>query len=182
MPVPNFLRRERSVAFGFLCGRSEVLPHFDNYVAIDPGLKDRWGIPSVHISCSWKDEDRKLAAAARRDTEEMVRAAGGVPGMVTDHFHTPFVRGLLRGIEKEWTLSTPGMFVHEVGGARMGSDPAASVVDPHCALWDVDNLYVTDGACWVTSGWQNPTLTEMAITARACDWAVSKATRSDRAV
>jgi choline dehydrogenase-like flavoprotein len=87
--------------------------------------------------------------------------------MVTDHFYTPFVTGFLRQIQKEWTLSTPGMFVHEVGGARMGGDPGTSVVDPECALWDVPNVFVTDGACWVTSGWQNPTLTQMAITARA---------------
>lgn len=174
MPVPGFLRKQRRVAFGFLCGRSEVLPHFDNHVRIDPHLKDRWGIPSVHIRCTWREDDRLLAAAARRDTEEMVRVAGGVPGMVTDHFHTPFVRGLLKRIEKEWTLSTPGMFVHEVGGARMGTDPLNSVVDSYGAVWDVENLYVTDGACWVTSGWQNPTLTEMAITARASERAAGR--------
>lgn len=178
MPVPNFLRKDRRVAFGFLCGRSEVLPHYENHVRVAPRLTDRYGIPSVHIECTFRDEDRAIAAAARRDTEEMVRRAGGVPGMVTDHFHTPFVTGFLRQIQKEWTLSTPGMFVHEVGGARMGTDPATSVVDPNCAVWGVENLFVTDGACWVTSGWQNPTLTEMAITARACEHAARTLVRS----
>jgi choline dehydrogenase-like flavoprotein len=98
--------------------------------------------------------------------------------MVTDHFYTPFVRGFLRKIQKEWTLSTPGMFVHEVGGARMGDSPENSVVDPFCAVWGVSNVFVTDGACWVTSGWQNPTLTEMAITLRAADHAASEVGRS----
>jgi len=167
MPVPNLLRKNRSVAFGFLCGRSEVLPHADNRVDLDTSRTDRFGIPVPKISCTWKEADLRLAAAAREDTEDMVRRAGGVPGMVTDHFYTPFVTGLLRQIQKEWTLSTPGMFVHEVGGARMGNDPATSVVDSHCALWDVPNLFAPDGSCWVTSGWQNPTLTQMAITNRA---------------
>lgn len=167
MPVPDLLRKDRSVAFGFLCGRSEVLPHVDNHVELDTQRTDSFGIPVPKISCTWKEADLRLAAAARRDTEDMVRKAGGVPGMVTDHFYTPFVTGFLSRVQKEWTLSTPGMFVHEVGGARMGTDPANSVVDPYCALWDVPNLFATDGSCWVTSGWQNPTLTQMAITVRA---------------
>ncbi|HEY1333861.1 MAG TPA: GMC family oxidoreductase, partial [Myxococcaceae bacterium] len=85
----------------------------------------------------------------------------------------------IRKMQKEWTLSTPGMFVHEVGGARMGTDPRDSVVDSTCRTWEVGNLHVTDGACWPTSGWQNPTLTEMAVTARACDLAVERLRRGD---
>jgi choline dehydrogenase-like flavoprotein len=61
----------------------------------------------------------------------------------------------------------------------MGATPKGSVVDPHCRVWDAPNVYVTDGACWPTSGWQNPTLTEMAITARACDHAVDVLKRSE---
>ena len=167
MPVPKMFRKDRSVAFGFLCGRSEVLPHVDNRVEIDGKVTDRFGIPVPRITCGWKEEDLRLAAAARQGTEDMVRKAGGVPGLVTDHFHTPFVTRFFSQVQKEWMLSTPGMFVHEVGGARMGDDPATSVVDSHCALWDVPNLFAPDGSCWVTSGWQNPTLTQMAITSRA---------------
>jgi choline dehydrogenase-like flavoprotein len=89
------------------------------------------------------------------------------------------VTGFIRSMQKEWTLSTPGMFVHEVGGARMGSDPKSSVVDPFGRCWDVPNLFVTDGACWPTSGWQNPTLTEMAITARACALATDELKRTN---
>jgi choline dehydrogenase-like flavoprotein len=172
LPVPSFLRKNRSVAFGFLCARSETLPHFDNRVERHPTLCDAWGIPAVHIVCEWKDHDLALAEAARRETQEMVEATGAKVATVTDLFHTPFVTDFIRSMQKEWTLSTPGMFVHEVGGARMGTDPKSSVVDPFCRCWDVQNLLVTDGACWPTSGWQNPTLTEMAITARACEHAV----------
>jgi choline dehydrogenase-like flavoprotein len=169
LPVPAFLRRHREAAFGFLCARSETLPHPDNRITLDPVVRDRWGIPAAHIDCEWKDADLALAAAARQAAREIVEAAGGVCAEVTDLFHTPGVTGHIRKMQKEWTLSTPGMFVHEVGGARMGSDPRSSVVDADCRCWEVPNLLVTDGACWATSGWQNPTLTEMAITARACD-------------
>jgi choline dehydrogenase-like flavoprotein len=174
LPVPSFLRRKRSMAFGFLCARSETLPHFDNRVELHPTMRDAWDIPVAHITCEWKEHDLALAEAARRETQEMVEATGATIASVTELFHTPFVTGFIRSMQKEWTLSTPGMFVHEVGGARMGSDPKSSVVDPHGRSWDVKNLYVTDGACWPTSGWQNPTLTEMAVTARACAHAVQE--------
>lgn len=179
LPVPSFLRRRRSVAFGFLCARSETLPHADNRVELHPSLCDVWGIPAVHIECEWKDEDRKLAESARRETHEMVEAAGARAATVTELFHTPMVTGFIRSMQKEWTLSTPGMFVHEVGGARMGSDPKSSVVDSFGRCWDVPNLFVTDGACWPTSGWQNPTLTEMAVTARACAHATEELKRTN---
>jgi len=172
LPVPGFLRKHRAMAFGFLCARSETMPHRDNRVELHPTLRDAWGVPAAHITCAWKGEDLALAEAARLETLEMVEACGGRPASVTELFHTPFVTRFIRTMQKEWTLSTPGMFVHEVGGARMGASPKDSVVDPYCRAWDVPNLYVTDGACWPTSGWQNPTLTEMAITARACDHAV----------
>jgi choline dehydrogenase-like flavoprotein len=82
-------------------------------------------------------------------------------------------------MQKEWIVTTPGLFVHEVGGARMGTDPRKSVVNPFCQVWDAKNVFVTDGACWVSSGWQNPTLTEMAITARACAYAVEELKRGN---
>jgi hypothetical protein len=80
------------VAFGFLCGRSETLPHFDNRVELDPEVKDAWGIPAAHIVCEWKEHDLALAAAARRETQEVVEAAGGKVADVTEIFHTPFVK------------------------------------------------------------------------------------------
>ncbi len=179
LPVPSFLRRHPDLAFGFLCARSEVLPHFENRVELDPTVRDRWGIPAVHVVCEWKKEDLALAEAARLAAREIVEAAGGKCADVTDIFYTPLVKGHINKMQKEWTLSTPGMFAHEVGGARMGTDPNNSVVDPFCACWEVKNLVVADGACWPTSGWQNPTLTEMALTARACDAAAKALRRGD---
>jgi choline dehydrogenase-like flavoprotein len=179
LPVPSFLRKHRAVAFGFLCARSETLPHADNRVELHPTLRDAWGVPAAHITCEWKSDDLALAEAARRETQEMVEASGATVASVTELFHTPFVTGFIRKMQKEWTLSTPGMFVHEVGGARMGQSPQDSVVDAFCRCWDTPNVYVTDGACWPTSGWQNPTLTEMALTARACDHAVEQLKRAE---
>ncbi len=179
LPVPGFLRRHRGVAFGFLCARSETMPDPANRVELHPTLRDRWGIPAAHITCEWKEHDLALAEAARRETQEMVEATGAKVSSVTELFHTPFVTGFIEKMQKEWTLSTPGMFVHEVGGARMGADPESSVVDPWARSWEVKNLYVTDGACWPTSGWQNPTLTEMAVTARACGDAVARMKRGE---
>ncbi|MGZ6132111.1 MAG: GMC oxidoreductase [Myxococcaceae bacterium] len=177
LPVPGFLQKHRGVAWGFLCARSETLPHRDNRIELDPVLKDAWGIPAAHIVCEWKGEDLALATAGRQAAREIVEAGGGVCTEVTELFHTPGVTRHIRKMQKEWTLSTPGMFVHEVGGARMGTDPRSSVLDAHARAWDVPNLYVTDGACWPTSGWQNPTLTEMAVTARSSEHAAQQLRR-----
>ncbi len=172
LPVPGFLRKDRSAVFGFLSARSETMPHFGNHVELHPTQCDAWGIPVAHIDCEWKEHDLKLANSARCETEAMLEAAGAKVVTVTDLFHTPFVTGHIKSMQKEWALSTPGIFVHEVGGARMGEDPKSSVVDSFARCWDVRNVFVTDGACWPTSGWQNPTLTEMAITSRACAHAI----------
>jgi choline dehydrogenase-like flavoprotein len=179
LPVPSFLHKNPNVAFGFLCARSETLPHEDNRVTLHPTLKDAWGVPAAHIVCEWKPRDREVAEAGRRAVHEIVEVAGGKVADLTEIFHMPFVSGHIKGMQEEWRLSTPGMFAHEVGGARMGTDPKSSVVDPYCRVWDVSNVFVTDGACWPTCGWQNPTLTQMAITARACDHAVSELQRGD---
>lgn len=169
--LPRLLRRLPGEALGFLCARGEVLPHRDNRVVLDPTLTDAWNIPSVRIECEWKDNDRRLARAARRAAIEMIEAAGGEVADIGEWLH-PIAGAAVSRVEREWRLSTPGLFAHELGGARMGRTREESVVDGGCAVWDVPNVYVTDGACWPSSGWQNPTLTEMAITARAVDLAL----------
>src|SRR5262249_3050100 len=135
--------------------------------------------PAAHIVCEWKEEDLALARAARAAAREIVEAGGGVCAEGTELFHTPLVTKHIREMQKEWTLSTPRMVVHEVGGPRLGTDRRDSVLGPSCRSWEVRNLYATDGACWPTSGWQNPTLTEMAVTARACDYAADRLRRGE---
>ena len=76
-------------------------------------------------------------------------------------------------------LAQPGMAIHELGTARMGHDPKTSVTDPYCQLHDVNNVFAMDGACFVSSGCQNPTLTMMALTVRACDHLIDRFKHND---
>jgi choline dehydrogenase-like flavoprotein len=177
LPVPGGLRKRKGVAFGFLCGMGEALPSGENHMTIDPDLKDAWGIPAPHISCAWTENDLKVARAIQQAQREMVETAGGEMSKFTELVHTPLIGRFMKRVDREWERTTPGLFVHEVGGARMGTDPRDSVTNPYCQVWDSPNVFVTDGACWVSSGWQNPTLTEMAITARAAEHAVAELKR-----
>ncbi|HEU4406913.1 MAG TPA: GMC family oxidoreductase [Polyangiaceae bacterium] len=128
----------------------EVLPRFENRVTVDPDRVDAWGVPVACIDFAYGDNERRMAEDQRETIAEMLRGVG------IDTF------------EVNSEAAPPGYSLHEVGTARMGDDPATSVVDPFCQAWDVPNLFVTDGSCFVTAGHQNPTLTMMALTARAC--------------
>jgi choline dehydrogenase-like flavoprotein len=152
-----------------LCARSEVEPRAENRAEIASDLTDAWGVPALRIECRWSERDRELASWARAEARRLIEAAGGQTGAITDHFRLGLARGLLDGMQDEWNRSTPGIFAHEVGGARMSASPEDGVVDPFCRVWDVPNVLVTDGACWPSCGWQNPTLHMMALTTRACE-------------
>jgi choline dehydrogenase-like flavoprotein len=130
-----------------LGGFGECLARFENHVRLNPNVVDAWGIPVLHIEMTFGDNE----------AEEMLRAAGAEDIRVS------------RG-----PTSTPGILIHEVGTARMGNDPKKSVLNKFNQAHDVENLFVTDGACYVSSANQNPTLTMMAITARACDYLVEE--------
>jgi choline dehydrogenase-like flavoprotein len=139
----------------------EVLPRFENHIAIDPGKVDAWGIPVVRINCRYGENERQMAADQHRCLEEMAELAGWE-------------------VERsEAELGPPGLSVHEIGTARMGANPQTSVLDPHNSCWDVPNLFVTDGACFTSGGSQNPTLTMMAITVRACGFIVERLRRGE---
>ena len=136
----------------FLGAWCEMLPRFDNRVTIDPNKVDAWGIPVLKIECSHGDNERAMAKDAVATIQEMVDAAG---------FRTEFL---------STTPAPPGFCIHEVGTARMGNDPKTSALNRWNQMWEAKNVFVTDGACFVSQGCQNPTLTMMAITARACDY------------
>jgi len=128
----------------------EMLPYEDNIVTLSTTQKDIYGIPTLRIECTHRENEERMAEDALTCLTEMATKAG----------HT---------IENDYPfMMTPGAFVHEVGTARMGTDARSSVLNPYNQSWDVDNLYVMDGACWTTGAYQNPTLTMMAITVRAC--------------
>jgi choline dehydrogenase-like flavoprotein len=138
------------IAFG------EMLPRADNRVTLHKTRTDKWGIPVPVIDCSWGDNDLKLAAKAAADAKEMMEAAGFTNITTTEE---PFA---------------PGHSIHEMGTARMGRDPATSVLNGYNQAHDVKNLFVTDGACMTSSACQNPSLTYMAITARAANYAAQQ--------
>jgi choline dehydrogenase-like flavoprotein len=163
---PGFLRGYGVQVFtlGHLCvlnAFGEMLPRPRNRVTIDPEGKDRWGIPVVRIECVHSDNERLQAKDAIEECREMLVAAGCE----------------LRPAQPE--LGTPGLSIHEVGTARMGSDPKDSVLDAYNRSWDVRNLFVVDGACFVSQGTQNPTLTMMAIALRAAEHVVSLSRRHE---
>src|SRR5262249_27510113 len=139
----------------------ESLPRWDNYCAIDPNLKDAWGIPALHIAMTHGDNEVALMEDSAAMAAEMLEAAGA------------------KEIQVQTKMEMPGMAIHELGTARMGTDPKKSVLNPFNQTHDVKNLFVMDGASFVSSACQNPTLTMMAITVRACDHLVDRFKRSD---
>ena len=139
----------------------ESLPRWDNYVAIDPNLRDAWGIPALHIHMTHGDNERALMEDAGTTAAEMLEAAGA------------------KNIKITTRVEMPGMAIHELGTARMGSDPKKSVLDAWNQAHDVKNLFLMDGACFVSSACQNPTLTMMAICIRASDHLIDRFRRNE---
>jgi choline dehydrogenase-like flavoprotein len=135
-------------SFG-LVGFGEILPYHDNRVTLDPIKKDRWGLPVLAMDCHIRDNERRMRVDMRNDAAEMLEAAG---------FSNPYT------FEDVYVF---GSTVHEMGTARMGRDPKTSVLNSRNQVWDAPNVFVTDGACMVSSACQNPSLTYMALTARA---------------
>ncbi len=144
-----------------LYGFGECLPRRENFVALDPAVKDRWGIPALRISCAWGDNERAALRDMAVTAAEMLEAAGAAD--VSSYVHD----------------NAPGLTIHEMGTARMGRDPATSVLNGFNQAHDVPNLFVTDGACMASSANQNPSITYMALTARAVDHAVGKVNRNE---
>jgi choline dehydrogenase-like flavoprotein len=150
---PDFLR-----GFG-ASGWGECLPNHDNKVTLDPEKKDAWGIPAARIECQWGENDIKLVKDAAKSAVEMLEAAGA-KNITSSDEPTPM-----------------GLCIHEMGTARMGRDPKTSVLNAWNQAHDVPNLFVTDGACMASSGCQNPSITYMALTARAVAHAVGELKR-----
>ncbi len=154
--IPGFgaewRRRVRSeIPYGFgIESQGECLPRFENFVELDPVVKDAWGIPALRIHASYGENEGAMAVAMREDISRILDA------MKLDSVQEP---------KKD--LSIFGKNIHECGTARMGVDPKKSVVDGSNRLHDVKNVFVTDGAAFVTQGCYEPTLTIMAISCRA---------------
>lgn len=135
-------------------GFGECLPNRDNYVEIDKEKVDAWGIPVLKIHCAWGENELAIRRDMQITAAEMLAAAGA------------------RDIQIHAVNDPPGFTIHEMGTARMGRDAKTSVLNAHNQMHDVKNVFITDGAAMVSSSCVNPSLTYMALTARACDYAV----------
>ena len=137
----------------------ECVPLEKNHVRLHTELKDKYGIPQLIISCDWSENDDKMVQDYVEQSKEMFEKAGFV------------------NIKAEDTKSPPGADIHEMGGVRMGNDPKTSLLNKWNQLHHCKNVFITDGACMTSTGTQNPTLTYMAITARAANYAVEEMTK-----
>jgi choline dehydrogenase-like flavoprotein len=137
----------------------EMMPNHANTVTIDQTKKDKWGMPVVKIDCATGENERLMRRDMMTDMAEMLEAAGVKKVKIYDNGYFP------------------GMGIHEMGTARMGRDPKTSVLNSHNQVWDAPNVFVTDGSCMTSASCVNPSLTYMALTARAADFAVAELNR-----
>ncbi len=138
----------------WLSAWGETLPYFENRVELDPDHKDKWGLPLVKIHFQFKENEAAMRKDMQTSAIEMLTAAGFINIKEFDYH------------------SVGGDCVHEMGTVRMGKDPRTSVLNEWNQMHDVRNVFVNDGSCMTSSACQNPSLTYMALTARACDHAV----------
>jgi choline dehydrogenase-like flavoprotein len=143
-------------------GFGEILPYHDNKITLDKQVKDKWGLPVLAMDADLKENEWKMRKDIVRDLVEMFEAAG--------------VKNISTWDSKEYAI---GQGIHEMGSARMGHDPKTSVLNRNNQVWDAPNVFVTDGSCMVSSACQNPSLTYMALTARAADFAVAELKRGN---
>jgi len=139
-----------------LGGFGEMLPRHQNYIEIDPNLVDAWGIPALRVHCAYSENELKMQEDMVVSATEMLEAIGAT------------------NIRTYKDNNPPGLVIHETGTARMGRDPKTSVLNAHNQMWDVSNVFMTDGACMTSTANQNPSITYMALTARAVDYAVGQ--------
>jgi choline dehydrogenase-like flavoprotein len=141
----------------YLGGFGECLPYHENKVSLNFEVKDKWGLPTLNIDCAYRENEKKMRLDIAASAAEMLEAAG------------------LQSVKPFNDENiVPGLGIHEMGTARMGLDPKTSVLNKHNQMHAVKNVFVTDGACMTSSACQNPSLTYMALTARAADFAVSE--------
>ena len=137
-------------------GFGELLPYHENKITLDKIRKDKWGLPVLSMDAELKDNEHKMRKDIVLEAVAMLEAAGVKKIHTYDSGHHV------------------GDGIHEMGSARMGRDPKTSVLNAHNQVWDAKNVFVTDGASMVSSACQNPSLTYMALTARAANFAVEE--------
>jgi choline dehydrogenase-like flavoprotein len=134
----------------------EHLPYYENKVTLNKEKKDKYGLPTLDIDCSFKENELAMRKDMAASAKEMLEAAG------------------LKNVNTYDSMPPPGHCIHEMGTARMGRDPKTSVLNGWNQVHAAKNVFVTDGACMASSACQNPSITYMALTARAADYAVKE--------
>jgi choline dehydrogenase-like flavoprotein len=137
----------------------EMLPNHENRVSLDETRKDKWGLPVLKIDCATGENERLMRKDMAADMADMLEQCGVKDVSTFDNEYFP------------------GMGIHEMGTARMGRSARSSVLNSRNQVWDAPNVFVTDGACMASTACQNPSLTYMALTARAADYAVNELKR-----
>jgi choline dehydrogenase-like flavoprotein len=156
-------RKHYGTTIGF-AGRGEMIPNPDTYCEIDPDVVDEWGIPVLRFHFKWSEYELRQAKDMQETFRQIVEMAGG------EYLTKTSIDG-----QYPYGIEAGGKIIHEVGTARMGSDPNTSVLNSYCQAHDVKNLFVTDGAPLVTNPDKNPTLTIMALSWRASEYLLSEA-------
>lgn len=139
-----------------IMGFGEMLPYHENKITLDKNTKDKWGLPVLSFDVEIKENEKKMRIDMMNDAKEMLEAAG------------------VKNVNTYDAGYAPGMGIHEMGTARMGRDRKTSVLNGNNQVWDAPNVFVTDGACMTSASCVNPSLTYMALTARAADFAVNE--------
>ena len=141
-------------------GRGEMIPNERSYCEIDPDLVDQWGIPVLRFHWQWGDNEIRMARDMQETFRSIIATAGG----------TYLTKANPEGGSRPYGITDGGVIIHELGTVRMGNNPKTSALNKYCQTHDVKNLFVTDGACFVTNPDKNPTLTILALSWRASEY------------
>ncbi|MEX2611554.1 MAG: GMC family oxidoreductase, partial [Gemmatimonadota bacterium] len=150
-------RKYYGTSIGF-SGRGEMIPNDNSYCEIDPEVTDRFGIPVLRFHWEWTDHEVNQVRHMQETFRELLTRMGGE------------VRGSMPSRERGYGIATGGSIIHELGGTRMGSDPATSVTNGWGQTHDVENLFVADGGPFVSQPDKNPTWTILALSWRLSDY------------
>jgi choline dehydrogenase-like flavoprotein len=150
-------------SFVGFAGRGEMIPNEKSYCDLDPAVVDQWGIPVLRFHWEWGENEIKMAKDMQETFKAMVESAGGT------------YYGVREGDTNPYGIADGGVIIHEIGTARMGSNPRTSVLNQYSQAHHVKNLFVTDGASFVTNSDKNPTLTIMALSWRASEYLLDQA-------
>jgi choline dehydrogenase-like flavoprotein len=163
LSLKQICRKRYGTYIGF-AGRGEMIPNVDSFCEIDPDMVDQWGIPVLRFHFKWSENEIKMAKDMQETFRAIVEAGGGT-----------YVTKKKPAGDHPYGIADGGVIIHELGTARMGADPKASVLNGYCQAHHVKNLFVTDGACFVSNPDKNPTLTIMALSWRASEYLLEQA-------